>query len=126
METLVSWALFLAIRFVLPCLFVWGLLRSYKTSKPFTIPYGLSLAGFVLALASQMLDLASVAYAREIGGFAYYAPELMRIYRRGTILALSGLLFAIGGLWRENPLRWHALACSLGMLFSWFAAGMAE
>lgn len=126
MDAVLGWAYLLAIDIGLPCIFVWGLLRAYKARKRVDVLYAFSLAGFLFALSSQMLAIASTTYAKEIGGFAYYAPALMRIFRWGALLALTGLVLSIVGAWRANTLRWHALACSLGMLVFWFGAAMAE
>jgi len=61
------------------------------------------------------LALGSLIYAHAIGGFPYYDPRLLRIYRWGTGLSLLGVVFGIGGVWRRSALRWHAPALSVGM-----------
>ena len=52
----------------------------------------LSLAGFSLATASALLAVESMAYAGMIGGFRYYDPTLLRIFRWGVLLSLAGCL----------------------------------
>jgi hypothetical protein len=58
--------------------------------------------------------------------FAYYDPLLLRIFRWGGLLSLSGMAFEIRGTWRPNPLRWYAPGCALGMLLFWFAMAIGE
>jgi hypothetical protein len=41
-------------------------------------------------------------------------------------LGLIGMICAMCGASCRNPLRWHALGCSLGMLPLCFGAGTAE
>jgi hypothetical protein len=67
-----------------------------------------------------------VLYARSIGGFQYYDPRLMRIFRWSSLLSLGALGFAIGGAWRPNSLRWHALACAVATSFFWIATAEQE
>jgi hypothetical protein len=76
--------------------------------------------------ASGLLATSSVLYAHAIGGFPFYDPLLLRIYRWGALLSLSGTVFAFIGVWRPGPLRWHAPACAVGTLLFWFAAAMGE
>jgi len=40
-----------------------------------------SLAGFSLGTASAVLAVGTTVYARAVGGFPFYDPSLMRIYR---------------------------------------------
>ena len=86
----------------------------------------LSLIGFTFASLSCLLAVSSMLYANVTGGFAYYDPVLMRIYRCGFLLSLAGFGFGVSGIWQSNPLRWHAPACAVGMLIYWFGAAMAE
>jgi hypothetical protein len=65
-------------------------------------------------------------YARAGGGFLFYDPSLVRIYRLGVILSLAAMAFAIVGLWRPSPLRWHAPLCAVGTLVFWLAAAGSE
>jgi len=50
----------------------------------------LSLAGFVLATCSLLLEIGSAGYAIAIGGFRHYDPRLMRIFCNRTIGLLIG------------------------------------
>jgi len=70
--------------------------------------------------------VSAMLYARAVGGFPFYDPLLLRIYRWGALLSLSGIVFAVIGVWRPSPLRWHAPACAIGTLLFWFAAAMGE
>lgn len=40
-----------------------------------------SMAGFSLCTASALLAVGAMLYARAVGGFPFYDPSLMRIYR---------------------------------------------
>ena len=115
-----------AIYIALPASMIWGWVRWLKRTQPPTWPSILSLIGFALATASGLLATASVLYAHAIGGFPFYDPLLLRIYRWGALLSLSGTLFGLIGVWRPGPLRWHAPVCAVGTLVFWFAAAMGE
>jgi hypothetical protein len=77
------------------------------------------LAGFALASMSAVVAIGAGLYSVTTGGFLYYAPSLLMIYRIGLLLSLGGLAFGLGGVWKRNPLRWHAPALSIGMLLLW-------
>jgi len=111
---------------VLPAAMVWGWVRWLKRTQPRSWPSILSLIGFALGTASGLLAISSVLYAHAIGGFPFYDPLLLRIYRWGALLSLSGTVFALIGVWRPGPLRWHAPTCAVGTLLFWFAAAMGE
>jgi hypothetical protein len=110
----------------IPALLIWGWVRWFKRPKPWTIFPILSFVGFALATASAVLAAASILYAQFIGGFAYYDPRLMKIFRSAGVISLTAIAFAVAGVWRPGPLRWHALACAIGMLLFWLAAGAGE
>ena len=83
----------------------------------------LALCGFGLASASALLIVGSGLYAWAIGGFRFYDPLLLRIYRSGFLLSFSGLLasgFGIGAM-----RRWGIVLSSV-TLFLWFAFAMGE
>ncbi len=86
----------------------------------------LSLIGFVLATASELLAISMVTYAYISGGFGYYDPILMKIYAWGTLLSFAGLAAAVIGIWRPSSLRWHALACTAGTLLYWLVQAANE
>jgi hypothetical protein len=69
-----------------------------------------------------VLAISSLIYAHLIGGFPFYDPRLMRIFRWGALLSLMGFLFGVEGAWRSSTLRWHAIAGSAGTLFFWIVA----
>jgi hypothetical protein len=110
----------------LPAVITWGWVRWWKRTQPRTPFSILSLIGFTLATASGLLAISAMLYARAVGGFPFYDPLLLRIYRWGALLSLSGIVFAVIGVWRPSPLRWHAPACAIGTLLFWFAAAMGE
>jgi hypothetical protein len=109
-----------------PATMIWGWMRWLKRTQPRNLPSILSLVGFALATASGVLAASSVVYAHAIGGFPFWDSSLLRIYRWGALLSLSGIVFGIMGVWRPGPLRWHAPACAVGTLLFWFAAAMGE
>ena len=111
---------------VVPALIIWGWIRWSKNTIPRTIPSTLSFIGFCLATASASLGLCAALYARFIRSFPFYDPTLMRIYRCGGLLSLAATLFAIGGVWRQGPVRWLAPACAFGTLLFWFLAAISE
>jgi hypothetical protein len=86
----------------------------------------LSLIGFILTTASALVAASSIVYAQATSGFAFYDPRLMRIFRLGGRLSISGTLFASIGAWRRSPIRWHAFCCALGILIFWVMAPMGE
>ncbi len=109
-----------------PFVTIWGWVRWARREKQWTIPAVLSLIGFALAAGSALLAAALSFWGHAIGGFPFYDPRLMRIYAWGLLLSLSALFLALGGIWRLNSIRWHALFCSFGMLVYWFALAGSE
>jgi hypothetical protein len=110
----------------LALVFVAGWVRWVRQPQPRNAFSLFALIGFSLATVSLIIAVASILYARKIGGFPYYDPLLLQIFRWGTVFSLGGLLFAVIGVWRQSALRWYALALSLGTLFFWFASAMGE
>jgi hypothetical protein len=110
----------------LPCAIIWGWVSWSKHIRPRSVLSILSLIGFTFATASALLAISSMLYAGAIGGFPFYDPMLLRIYRWGALLSLIGIVFAIMGVWGRSPLRWHAPACAVGMLLFWFLEAMGE
>jgi hypothetical protein len=110
----------------LPALLIWGWVRWVKRSKSRTLCPILSLAGFSLASLSAVLAISAITYALFVRPFPFYDPSLVKIYGVGGLLSLGGFVFAVGGLWRPSPLRWHAPACAIGMLLFWFAMAASE
>jgi hypothetical protein len=109
-----------------PALLIWGWSRWFRRAQPRSLPVVLSLLGFALATASALLAVSSVVWAHAIGGFSYDDPRLLRMYRWGGLLSLSGLALGIAGVWRPGPVRWLAPVCSLGTALFWFASAMGE
>jgi hypothetical protein len=109
---------------VAPALLIWGWMRWVGQPNRWTITSILSLGGFLLATTSALLAVSTMMYARVIGGFTFYDPLLMRIYRIGMLLSLSGIVLGVCGVWRPNSLRWHSPASAAGMFAFWaWAAG---
>ncbi|SRR5258708_4723003 len=109
-----------------PVLLIQGWVRWSKRMQPRTLPASLSLAGFIFATASALLVVGSLVYSQSIGGFPFYDPRLLRIYRWGLSLSFCGIVFAVGGMWRPGPLRWHAVLCAVGTLVFWVGAAEGE
>jgi hypothetical protein len=112
--------------FAMPAGFVWGWVKWATRKQTLAVAAFLSLVGFTFATASALLAASSVLYAQAMGGFAFYDPLLITIFRWGVLLSLSGTLFGLMGIWRPGPLRWFAPTCSIGILLFWLAAAMAE
>src|SRR5712664_3445863 len=109
-----------------PAAMISGWVRWIKRRQPQTLPSILSLAGFTFATASGLLAISSVLYAQTIGGFPYYDPSLLKIYRWGGLLSLAGIVCAISGAWRPSPLRWYSPACAVGMFLFWLMSASGE
>ena len=119
--------LFLLTSYVLlPTGLVWGWIRFAKTSASTNVAPRLSLLALALATTSACLAIGSMIYAHWIGGFPFYDPRLLRIYRYGILLSLTGFVASLGGLWKPGPLRWLAPACSFGTLLYWFGMASTE
>jgi hypothetical protein len=125
-ETIVMFVFAIGVYVGLPALMMWGWARWFRRTQARTLPVILSLIGLTLATASGLLAVSSVLYAHAIGGFPFYDPRLLRIYRWGGLLSLSGLVFGIAGVWRPGPVRWLAPVCSVGTLLFWFVSAMGE
>jgi hypothetical protein len=116
----------IGIYLAVPAAMILGWVRWIRRRQPLTLSSILSLIGFTLASASGLLSISSVLYAQTIGGFPYYDPSLLRIYRWGVLLSLAAIVFAISGAWRPGPLRWYAPTCAAGMLVFWFMSASGE
>jgi hypothetical protein len=113
---------------VAPTMLVWGWAR-WITQRPrlWTVSPTLSFIGFVLASASALFALWMIAYAsggrfEHTANIPYYSPNYSLFYlyiRRGSVLSLLGIVFAIGGVWGRGPVRWQAPASALGTLAFW-------
>ena len=93
----------------LPAWMIWGWVRWFRRAPPRTLPSSLSLIGLTLATASGLLAVSSVLYAHAIGGFPFYDPRLLRIYRCGRVAVPFGNRVRH----RRSLATWTgALACS--------------
>lgn len=86
----------------------------------------LSLTGFALGTASALLAIGAMLYAHSAGGFPFYDPALLKIYRFGLLLSVVGLVFGVVGLRRSSPIRWYAPVAAVGTLLFWLAAAAGE
>ncbi len=96
---------------VAPAMISWGWRRWVKQQpRSWTIAPTLSFAGLLFASLSGALALLVIAYAlsggfEHTGGLRYYSPNyelLFRCIRVGVLLSLAGLVFSIGGVWRDR------------------------
>src|SRR5580698_3464191 len=108
-----------------PVLLFWGWIRWLKESKPRTITSLLSSSGFVLASASGLLALLSIAFA-QAHRFGYYDPSLIRVFRWGVSLSLTALCLGMGGACRTGSLRWLSPLAALGTLAFWVLSAAGE
>jgi len=108
-----------------PSTIVWGWTRWAKSLRQRSLSSFLSLLGLGFATVSALLAAGTVIRAIW-APFPFYDPTLLRIYRWGLVLALTGILFGIGGLWRRNPLRWLGPISATSMLIFWFFAASLE
>jgi len=111
---------------VTPPLMVWGWVRWATSKQPRTVFSTLSFVGFSLATLSALLAISSVIYGQAIGGFQFYDPLLLKIYRWGALISLTAIICAIGGGWRPGPVRLHAPSCATATLFFWLLSAEAE
>ena len=110
---------------VVPIVLITGWIRWRR--RPQGDPtLGISFIGFMLGSASALLAACSILVAFLGGGFRYYDPVLLQIYRIGTLLSLGGLVCAAIGAFRRSTLRWHAPILLLGMLVLWFLWASSE
>jgi hypothetical protein len=103
---------------VAPASLTWGWMRWAKLPKGTTVPAILSLIGFILASASGLLGLAAILFAQE-GGAEVQGNVVRWFLLPGVAVSLTGFLFAIGGIWRKNSLRWFAPAGAIATLAFW-------
>jgi len=119
--------LFLIYAFVVwPIAVVYGWYRWTRTKREISLLPNLSLAGHAFATFSFVFAIGSVLAADKIGGFRFWDPTLLKIYRVGLILSSVGLLLAIVGAWRTSPLRYPALLAAIGAMLFWFASASTE
>ena len=118
--------LFLAGYLLSPTILIWGWARWIRLPKQNTVAAVLSLCGFILATASALVAVSGMVYSFAIGGFQYYDPRLMKIMGVGGLLSLVSLILGLSGLWRANPLRWHAPVLAISTFAFWIAAAAGE
>ena len=108
-----------------PVVLLWGWARWTLLPKLRTVTSILSLIGLCLATGSALLGVFVIAHGVVTGGYRYYDSRAMRIYAAGMLLALAGISFGIGGVWRSNSVRWLAPASGVCMLAFWLIAADA-
>src|SRR5258708_23197989 len=108
-------ALSVAWYLVPPLMVVWGWTRWAARPRLRTLASNSSLLGFILATASAVLAISSIAYA-QVHHFPYYDPLLLRIFAWGALLSIAGIGFGIGGVLQANSLRLHPTVSAACML----------
>jgi hypothetical protein len=109
-----------------PALLVHGWVRWSARSGEQPAAAKASLIGFVLGNASAALAISSVVFSAGRGGFRYYDPLLLNIFRYGVLISLSGVCFSLAGMAGKSSLRWHAPGLSLIMSLFWVFAMAGE
>lgn len=85
---------------------VWSWVRWARSRHPRTATSICSLIGLTLATTAALLAFSPVVSKPFVFGVVQgLTPQV----------SLAGLLFAIGGALRPNPLRWHALGSAAAM-----------
>ncbi len=85
----------------------------------------MSAAGLALASLSVLIGIGSFIRSLFNPVLLYFDPLLQSFVGIGLLASFLALLFSIIGVWRPNPVRWHALAVSAVILFLWFGAAMS-
>ena len=114
MSTLISLGIFL----VLCAIPATAWIRWFKRTPERNVYTMFSLAGLVLATFSALL---------AVGDFitSYFHPMFRELTALGVLSALPALVCSLCGIWRKNPIRWHALAASVLILVLWFGSSMS-
>ena len=121
---LIAYVVFMYV--ALPVGIILGWRRWLKRRESITSLTAVSLVAFSLATCSVLLALASLIYAYVIGGFPFYDPRLMRIYRWGLLLSLGGIVLGLIGCRRRSPVRWLAPVCAAAIFIYWVVAAVGE
>ena len=119
--------IFLLVTFLVwPIATIFGWYRWTGAEPDTSIVGVLSLSGHSFATLSLLLAVAAVFVGDTLGGFRFWDPSLLKIYRVGLALSVVGLTLAICGAWKSGPLRWSAPLAALGAMLFWFASAMTE
>jgi uncharacterized membrane protein len=106
---------------VAPSMIIWGWIRwARRKPRRWTVAPTFSFLGFLLASVSGLIGLFVVIRAQS-GGFMYNS-SIYDYMRCGSLFSLVGLLISLGGIWRENSIRWHAPVSALATLAFWLLA----
>jgi hypothetical protein len=109
-----------------PLLVIWSWIVFIRRSHLRDKRSWFSLAALVLTTSSGLLAIGTLFYARVAGGFAYYDPSLLRIFKIGLLLSLAALIGGLIGVAFRSPLRWQAAVAAFGMVIFWFLSASAE
>jgi len=105
---------------VTPAMFVWGWGRWRRRPKPRIFTSIFSEVGFFLSAASAAMAVSSLLYAHVIHFDEGHTDDfLLNMVQCGVLIWFIGILLGLIGVWRQNPLRWHAPICGIGTLALW-------
>jgi len=106
---------------VAPASLIWGWARWIRQPKSWSFSSLISLVAFVVASSSAALGLVTILIG-VLGAFEQHLSAFYRVVDLGMLISLIGIIVAIGGIWRKNPLRWHALSSAVATLGFWAVA----
>jgi len=109
-----------------PAGLVWGWIRLLKNRQSQQTILAPSLAAFALGTLSAVLAIGATLVTSYAPGSTGPDPSLLRLYRMGALLSLTGIVLAVVGVLRPGPLRSHAPACAMGTLIFWLVAASGE
>jgi len=109
-----------------PIALIWSWVRLLQNRTAISKFPVISFLSLLCATASALLAIGSAVYAHHIGGFGFYDPKLMHIYRDGFYLSLGAILFSLIGVYQRNPIRWLSIGAGIGSLFFWICMASGE
>jgi hypothetical protein len=109
-----------------PVALVWSWLRLFRNRNAIPNFPVLSFLSLLCTTASALLAIGSTIYAHHVGGFGFYDPRLLRIYRCGFYLSLGAILLSLIGIFQRSPIRWLPIGAGIDSLFFWFCMASGE
>jgi hypothetical protein len=109
-----------------PIMLAWGWIRFAKLPRLGTGGSIFSLIGLILATASAVLAISSIAYAAANRGFPYHDPRLTRILLWGIFLSLGAIFLGTVGVGPRTSPLWHAPVSGACLLIFWIVATLGE
>jgi hypothetical protein len=100
LTSILSDALFLFVFAGTPLCLVWTWIRVARHNQLRDRKSWASAAALILATCSGLLALGTYVFAGAKGGFAYYDPQLLHIFRVGLLLSSLALMASLIGIRR--------------------------